>query len=321
MGIFITNTLDWSPQVNNMCLKANKKLSVLRSVKLLSRKTLDVLYKLTVRSVIDYGLFIYFHNLKQSDVHRVEQIQYKAGQVVTGALPLTSRLKLNNELSWESIADRAKFLGLTFFHKIRRQLTRPLIRSCMPQPNFNENYNLRQANVFKPFLYYNQRFSKSFFPFFTKLYNNLPVNIQCKADIDEFKSELGFRLKPDKFKHFSKGNKIANKYLSRLRMGRSSLNAHTFSIGLSESPKCQCNSTETVEHYLHDCSLFTVERQKMFSLVEHYLTTFQNMRKKRKVDILLNGFKPSDYHYDYVNLRITLAVQNYIINTKRFDLT
>ena len=56
LGMFLTSDLDWSVQVKEVCLKANKKLSVLRSVKLLSRQTLDLLYKLTVRSVMDYAL-------------------------------------------------------------------------------------------------------------------------------------------------------------------------------------------------------------------------------------------------------------------------
>ena len=58
LGLSLTSSLDWSVQINEVCLKANRKLSVLRSVKLLSRQTLDILYKLTVRSVIDLLLII-----------------------------------------------------------------------------------------------------------------------------------------------------------------------------------------------------------------------------------------------------------------------
>ena len=86
-----------------MCLKANKKLSVLRSVKLLSRQTLDLLYKLTVRSVIDYGLPIYCKSLKQTEISRLENLQYRAAKLVTGAFHFTSKDKLNIELGWESI--------------------------------------------------------------------------------------------------------------------------------------------------------------------------------------------------------------------------
>ena len=89
------------------------------------------MYKITVRSVIDYSLPIYANNLKQSDLARLEQLQYRAAKVVTGALHLKSREKLNVELGWENIKTRIKFLGLCYFHKIHVHETRPLIRSCL----------------------------------------------------------------------------------------------------------------------------------------------------------------------------------------------
>ena len=62
LGIYITTTLDWYLQVDQVCLKANKKLSILRSVKYLQRKTLYMLHKVIVRSVIYYGMPIYINN-------------------------------------------------------------------------------------------------------------------------------------------------------------------------------------------------------------------------------------------------------------------
>ena len=56
LGIWLSSSLSFSKHVHEICLRANGKLAVLRSVKFLSRSTLDLLYKLTVRSVIDYGL-------------------------------------------------------------------------------------------------------------------------------------------------------------------------------------------------------------------------------------------------------------------------
>ena len=53
LGVYLSSSLNWSEQIKEVCLKANRKLSVLRSIKLLSRQTLDLLYKITVRSVID----------------------------------------------------------------------------------------------------------------------------------------------------------------------------------------------------------------------------------------------------------------------------
>ena len=60
LGLYLSSTLDWSKQLDEVCLRANRKLSVLRSVNILSRQTLDLLYKITIRSVIDYSLPVYF---------------------------------------------------------------------------------------------------------------------------------------------------------------------------------------------------------------------------------------------------------------------
>ena len=91
---------------------------MLRSIKYLDRKTLDMLYKITVRSVIDYGLPVFYYNLKQTDIARLENVQYQAAKLVTGAYNLSSKQKLNKDLGWETIQCRADILGLNIFHKI-----------------------------------------------------------------------------------------------------------------------------------------------------------------------------------------------------------
>ena len=103
LGVYLTSNLDWSFQINDICLKANRKLSVLRNVKMLKRKTLDLLYKIIVRSVVDYALPLYGNNLKKTDLLRLERLQYSAAKLVTGALHLTSKERLNQELGWETI--------------------------------------------------------------------------------------------------------------------------------------------------------------------------------------------------------------------------
>ena len=199
LGIYITNTLDWSLQVDQVCLKANKKLSILRSVKCLQRKTLDMLYKVTVRSVIDYGLPIYFNNLRQTEIAKINKVQYRAAKIVTGALNLTSQVKLEQELGWETIQNRATYLGVTFFHKIHLKETRPLIRRFMPPSIDFSEYELRNKYPYVNFPFHTMSFSNSFFPYYTKYWNKLPPSIRCK-NLFDFKNELSLLLKPKKYK-------------------------------------------------------------------------------------------------------------------------
>ena len=64
-----------------------------------------MLYKLNVMSA---------NNLKQTDLARLERLQYRAAKLVTGALHLTSREQLNNELEWQNIRSRINSLVSVF---------------------------------------------------------------------------------------------------------------------------------------------------------------------------------------------------------------
>ena len=132
------------------------------------------MYKLTVRSVIDYALPVYCKTLNQTEIARLEQIQYRAAKLVTGALHLTSKDKLNSELGWETIQKRSELLGLNFFHKIHLHETRPLIRNCMPKLDFEREHFLRSKGGYIPFKNIGNKFKTSFFPHHSELWNNLP---------------------------------------------------------------------------------------------------------------------------------------------------
>ena len=127
---------------------------------MLKRQTLDLLYKLTVRTCIDYALPVYYHSLKIKQSVKFSKIQYTAGKITSGALHLTGKEKLNSELSWESIESRANFLALSVFHKIATNETRPLIRNCMPNRKINPKTH--RLGDFQQFPYKGQRFAKSF---------------------------------------------------------------------------------------------------------------------------------------------------------------
>ena len=318
LGLYLTSSLDFTHQVNDVCLRASRKLSVLRSINILNRQTLDVLYKLIVRSVIDYALPVYYKCLTQTHIGRLENIQYKAGKIVTGALHYTSKEKLNSELGWESIMDRGNILSLGIFHKIHRFETRPLIRSCMPKPDIEKKQITRSKGGYIPFPYQNKVFNSSFFPNTSKLWNNLPKKIRVQ-DIQEFKTSIKSLIKPKRHKHFSCGSKLGNKLLTQIRVGRSDLQLHRFTIGLSESTECQCHSkSESPEHYFLQCFLYSPERQVLLNLFEHYIPTFKNLNRKQKLNILLTGINTDNPEFFYLNKTLTIAVQNFILETKRF---
>ena len=59
-------------------------------------------------------------------------------------------------------------------------------------------------------------------------------------------------------------NKHTNSILTGIRVGKSELNQHKFTIGLVESPECLCHSKEeSPKHYFIDCFLYTQERESL----------------------------------------------------------
>ena len=123
------------------------------------------------------------------------------------------------------------------------------------------------------------KFNNSFFPYTTILWNNLPNNVKSK-DLTDFKLFIKTEFKPPRFKHFSRGNKHANSLLTKLRVGRSDLNLHKFTIGIIDSPLCDCHfREESTSHYFVDCFLYTHERQILFGLFEHFIPKFNSFTK------------------------------------------
>ena len=320
LGVYLTPTLNWSTHIHYVCLKANRKLAVLRSVKQLSRSTLDLLYKLTVRSIIDYAMPVYYGNLKLTEKKRLDQIQYRAAKLVTGALHYTSGLKLNIELGWETLQTRFDCLGLGLFHKIHLGQTRPLVKMFMSEIE-RQIYNTRVYIHYKQFPYINKQFASSFYPYFTKKWNSCHKTLKNERDINEYKIKFKNVYKPPKYKFYYCGStKVGCSYLTRLRVGRSVLNDHAFSIGLSSSPECQCHAPrESPEHMLLKCFLYNKERPTLMSKVEKLLPKFGSLKDKRKLEILLFGIYPDNPDFYQTNKSLQIAVQQFLVYTNRFD--
>ena len=269
-----------------------------------------------VGSTIEYGLVLYWHTLKQTEAARLVQIQYRAARVCTGALMFTNQSRLEADLSWESIAERVKFLGLGIFHKIHLNLTRPLIKSCMPEINTN---NTRASGSYKRLPFKSKKYSDSFFPKFSQLWSSLPKSLKEERDFILFKTQLKSNFKPKKQKHFNLGNKLPNTLLCRLRVGRSFLKSHGFAINLSLTDKCICGDLDTIENYFLNCFLFKTERLILLAKINLIYPPFSKLSKAKQCNILLYGINLNNLLPDPRNRSITFAVQEYITKTNRFS--
>ena len=227
-------------------------------------------------------------------------------------------MSLEQDLAWESLAERSLFLGLSLFHKVHLNQTRPLIKKAMPKPQkvgITRSSNSFKYETFPPKL---KTFSDSFFPYYTKKWNNLPQILRNEGDITQFKYHLKTYLKPKKHKHFSRGTRLGNSLLTHLRVGRSQLNVHRFALGLSDTEKCLCDRPETVSHYLNTCFLYSKERHALFTRVCQILPNFISLPDNLKMKVLLEGINLHSEEPDSRNIPLALATQSFIIQTKRF---
>ena len=188
----------------------------------------------------------------------------------------------------------------------------------MPKIDLKNNFNLRNKNGYVSFPNGGHKFNSSFFPNTTKIWNSIPKEIQV-LNLPDFKNSMKKMFKPKRYKHFARGSKLGNILLTRIRVGRSDLNQHKFTVGHVDSPECLCHfRSESPEHYFPDCFLYEPERQILFGLIEHYVPFFKNLTKKKKLELMLTGINIENDDFLSTNTIIMKATQNFILNSKRF---
>ena len=64
--------------------------------------------------------------------------------------------------------------------------------------------------------------------------------------------------------------------------------------------------------------MYGAERQNLFDLVEYLIPKFSKLNKKQKIEILTRGIDINNPEFVITNIRIFLAVQTFILKTKRF---
>ena len=122
LGVYLYSRLNFSKHIHESIVSATRGLSLMKYLsRFVSRGVLDLSYKLYVRPHLDYGDVIY-HGQGADLMGLVEQIQYKAGLIVSGCWQGTSREKLYDELGWESLSDRRWGRRMALFYYIRNGL-------------------------------------------------------------------------------------------------------------------------------------------------------------------------------------------------------
>ena len=216
----------------------NKGIFVIKKLRhSLSRKSLLAIYNAFLRPLIDYEDIIYDQPQNESFCDKIESVQYKAALAMTSTIQGTSREKIYQELGLESLKSRRWYKSLCCMYKIMTEKASNylinLISKC--------DTTIRTRNNSIPtFHCRTDCFKYSFFPSTLNDWFSLDINIKNSDSISLFKIRLLSFIGPVQNKIYNIFDPEGLKFLTRLRVGLSHLNAHRFRHNFQEclNPSC-----------------------------------------------------------------------------------
>ena len=171
------------------------------------------------------------------------------------------------------------------------------------------SYHLRNIHQIDSIACRTELFAKSFIPSAVSLWNELPEEVKSLQSLSSFKSYIlrSFAV-PVVPKYFFVGQRKLSIIHTRIRNKCIDLNYNFFSNHLRPDCACSCGyPIADVEHYVFQCTQYTVSRQQLFNELQRFLPL--------NVKTLLFGSENLTFED---NSTIFLAVQSYIKATVRF---
>ena len=309
LGLIFSNDCSWHEHLDYIKAKAWSRINIMRKLKFkLDRRSLQTIHFSFIRPLLEYADVVW-DNCTQYEVNDLEKIQTEAARTVTGATKLASINSLLSETGWETLSSRRKKHKLQLFYKMQNNLSPNYLSSLVPPTvGSTSTYPLRNSKNLHTIRTNSQLYSNSFLPSAIRDWNELPEEIRSAPSLSAFKHKLNRNIRmPPKF--YFIGKRLGQIYHARLRTNCSSLNLHLFSKNLTDSPLCACGSVEDTYHYLLVCNRFSNLRRDLLNTV--------SLICRPTIDVFLFG---TDELSTEQNKNIFLAVQNFVLKTKRFQV-
>ena len=136
------------------------------------------------------------------------------------------------------------------------------------------------------------------------MWNQLPNQIKESETISKFKHNLSNQYAPTNVPiYYFVGTRKGQILHARLRMACSSLKHHLYLKNIENDPYCLYGEIETTSHYILHCHHLRVNLENELNFPITY-------------NVLLFGEADRDFEF---NKKVFIAVQNLILNTKRFS--
>ncbi|MCG8113032.1 MAG: reverse transcriptase domain-containing protein [Candidatus Thiodiazotropha taylori] len=309
LGLIFTSDCTWHEHLEYIKSKAWTRINVMRKHKfILDRKSLQTIYISFIRPLLEYADVVW-DNCTQYEVNELEKIQNEAARIVTGATKLVSIDALRSETGWETLSSRRKKHKLQMFFKMKNGLAPNYLSSLVPPSVGNTSaYQLRNALNISTVHASSQLYYNSFLPSVIRDWNDLPDEVRNSTSSDSFKRKLNANVgTPPKYYLF--GNRLGQIYHARLRTNCSALNQHLFSKNIVDNPLCVCGSIEDTHHFMFICNRYGNHRQTLLDTVSMFC--------RPTLNLLLFGSSELSL---IQNKQVFLAVQDFLLKTKRFEI-
>ena len=325
LGLIFRPSLTFVKHINEKIKKAKKNIGIIKYLNaFLPFFTLKQMYNALVRSHFDYCDVIYHIPPKvhppplgvtlHDHMEMLEKTQYQAALAVTGAWQGTSRVKLYEELGWESLSDRRICRRVLLMHKIVEEKTPKYLHDCLP-PNRNVVLNL--PYIFQEIRTRTDRYAGSFFPNTISLWNNFISDFQEFPSFLSMKTHLISLFRPKPKSTFGIHDPVSLRNLFQLRVGLSKLRHHKKRHNFSDTPSdiCICKlGAEDTDHFFLSCPFYVSHRLSLRTKVNAILSR-NDLNVCLSSNLCLYGHESLSSND---NREILLASLEFIFNSNRF---
>ncbi|KAI8493835.1 hypothetical protein Bbelb_281820 [Branchiostoma belcheri] len=243
LGVTIHQTLTWTEHVQVTTSKSRKVLGVLRKVMgKLGRQALETAYFALVRPKLEYAAAL-LGDLNNTASKMLEQVQYHACCLVTGAMKGTPYSNLLQELEWDTLSSRRQYNSLTIMYRMTKGLVPPHLQSLTP-PTRGSQYTriqLRNNTHLCVPRCRTQVYKTSFIPHTSSLWNQLPQTVRDASNLAAFKRASKKHLLTTRHHQMYRtlGSRPNNIRTTRLRVGWCQLNSTLYKMKI-KGKACVC---------------------------------------------------------------------------------
>ncbi|KAI8484511.1 hypothetical protein Bbelb_377820 [Branchiostoma belcheri] len=212
---------------------------------------MEIAYNTLVRTKLEYASVL-LSNISSTAAKSLEQVQYHAGRLVSGAMARTPHGKLLEELEWDSLATRRDFNRLLIMYKLvsgsvpsHLQLLIPTTRDSRRQLNLRLR---NDTHLHVPYCRTNT-YGSSFVPYTTRLWNNLPKEVKEATSLLQFKQRCRAHMLSSRHHQGYRrlGDRRSNILATRLRIGWCQLNSTLAKFNFT-GRGCACGATSETAH-------------------------------------------------------------------------